>query len=1326
MSRRAGIFSGFVVVLIAVCFISSVHLAYAARQFAGLCAVVKIEIQQEMTLERVGFLATLRITNNEVDASITDFSASLTFRKKPTEANQDYQEVSELFFVQPPTLEGIEAIDGTGVIGPGETATIRWFIIPKIDAGGTTPEGVDYQVGAELAGKIYGEEIPHEMMQVLPDTITVLPEPQLEITYFQPRDVDGDNPFTPEVEAPIPFTLGVLVKNVGFGLARDVVIKSEQPKIVDNEQGLILVAQLLGGRVNDEPTDYTNLTLNLGDIEPGGCKKGAWDMITTLSGEFQEFNASYTHSSRLGGRETSIIKDIHAYFIVHEVLNDQPGRDDLLDFLADTVKDDELIPDTLYESDCNVLPVNRLSEVSLVEFNNYTARISARANFENWVYFRLDDPAQGKYDIVSVVRSDGKVLNNHNYWINVRYDPRTNAKLTYLNIFDFVALGDYEYTVTYQPKGQDTTPPVTTLRFSGESYEEGGVYYILPDTQVFFTAEDENMVSIYRKLDDETDFVPALPFTIETPGTHTVEYYAVDSFSNEETHKTATIVVSGEPPAVENVQIDTDEFFIAGGSVSVRPTAASMSLDVSTTAAKATAEADVYRGVYGYVTLSGVPSSPTNQTSANITVSGINVDFYRYRINGGSWSEEYPVSSSIALSSLPEGDIQLQVKGRSGKGDYLPDDQAVTVNWTISSSASSVSVSGPEIPSRSTNATLNVSGTDRYCYRVDGRYYMPESGPGEPIVLSSLKEGEHVVEVLPRAEGESCPGDVPGIAYRWVIDRNYGYDLPASARIRHEDLGEVSGTVQFNWDGLDDSGAVVPSGWYTIVISVTDSLGRVTKTERLVHVGDILSDGEALSDSGGAAQDYVNACGKWAVWQDQRNGNWDIYARNLSDELATPVAITTGSLNQERPRTDGNYVVWEDRQSDGTWDIWAKKFDGGAPFAITQTPSINERKPVVYWPWVVYQAKPVSTPGAPWQLFAYNMNTHTTQQLDSTSQDQIDAAIYKQIVVWQDFRDPGPGEIYFKNLKTGRIRRITDQPAAQLWPAIYGHWIVWSDNRNGQLDLYGFNLKRNKEIQLTNTPFDETRPSLNNKWVVYTEDSAGESKINVRILYLDNLATVQLTNVESEKERPSVASGKLVWIDKRSGTKQAMIATMPDLQPVFNNRNVVAVTESMASFLNDAYTLLTLWHKDAGVVEISRYVSLIPQPQQQTAVWDTNQPSGTNFVLEPGSFVWVKFNSSKILDLGNRQCDTIDLEAGVNVFSFTCFPDNYSAYKLLRELGTSNVTAVRLLNSETGKWQVASVVDGNIVGEDFAIPPVSVVMLDMNTSIHSWKPGEAP
>src|ERR1035441_2824404 len=307
---------------------------HGQQQHQGLCASVKIVIQQQLILERVGFDARLEISNNDGTDPITDFSATLTFENPALTTNVTPSDASSLFFVQTPTFENVNSVSGDGVIAPTTTAAIHWFIIPKITAGGMSPDGVRYQIGCRLAGKLRGADIPADVILAVPAQIYVKPEPQLQITYFQPRDVQGDDPFTPEVDSPVPFTLGVLVKNVGYGIAHSVNINSQQPKIVAAANNLLLVAQLLGARVNDSPLETANLNVNLGDILPGQTRKGAWDMITSLSGEFVEFKASYTHASELGGQDTSVIQSMNAYFIAHEVLDDQPGRDAIKDFLA--------------------------------------------------------------------------------------------------------------------------------------------------------------------------------------------------------------------------------------------------------------------------------------------------------------------------------------------------------------------------------------------------------------------------------------------------------------------------------------------------------------------------------------------------------------------------------------------------------------------------------------------------------------------------------------------------------------------------------------------------------------------------------------------------------------------------------------------------------------------------------------------------------------------------------------------------------------------------------------------------------------------------------
>ena len=100
--------------------------APAQQQFQGSCARVKIEILQELTIERIGFEATLEVTNNEGADPITDFFAELTFEDPTLSTAEETNDASGLFFVQAPRLTNISAVDGNGVIGPTKTAVVRW------------------------------------------------------------------------------------------------------------------------------------------------------------------------------------------------------------------------------------------------------------------------------------------------------------------------------------------------------------------------------------------------------------------------------------------------------------------------------------------------------------------------------------------------------------------------------------------------------------------------------------------------------------------------------------------------------------------------------------------------------------------------------------------------------------------------------------------------------------------------------------------------------------------------------------------------------------------------------------------------------------------------------------------------------------------------------------------------------------------------------------------------------------------------------------------------------------------------------------------------
>jgi hypothetical protein len=260
----------------------------------AVCAQVKIEIKQKLSLERQAFDAHMQITNGLDTSAIQNVGVNLTFQDQAGNnvvATSDPNNTSASFFVRVDTLSGIGAIDGTGSVGPKTTGDIHWLIIPAVGTGGTQPQGKLYFIGATLSYSLAGQT---STVNVTPDFVTVKPQPLLALDYFLAGDVYSDDPFTPEIEPPVPFTLGVRIKNVGGGIAAKTSIESAQPKIVDNQQGLLIAFQILSSYVNDQPADKT-LLLNFGDIGPGMSKVGRWSMVTTLSGKFTDLQAGYTH-----------------------------------------------------------------------------------------------------------------------------------------------------------------------------------------------------------------------------------------------------------------------------------------------------------------------------------------------------------------------------------------------------------------------------------------------------------------------------------------------------------------------------------------------------------------------------------------------------------------------------------------------------------------------------------------------------------------------------------------------------------------------------------------------------------------------------------------------------------------------------------------------------------------------------------------------------------------------------------------------------------------------------------------------------------------------
>ena len=451
----------------------------------GVCAKVRLQIEQSVVMTRSAFQGTLEIDNGG-DASISDIQVTLNFQDS-TNGN-----AADKFFVEGPTLSALSAVDGTGTLAGGATGSAVYTFIPTVDAAPDAPQS--FQIGGTLSYMDNGEQV---VVPLLSSPITVYPEARLDLVYFQQRDVYGDDPFTDEIEPSEPFALGLIVKNVGAGNAHNLSITSGQPKIIDNEKGLLIDFTIIGTEVGDQAIS-PSLTATLGDISPGGTKEVTWDMISSLQGRFISFDASFQHSDDLGGTNTSIIDSVEIHELTHRVLANRTGDDDLPDFLVNDIPDPDNMPDILYLSDGTV--------ASVAVFTNGTVDAPAGAGHlqvqlttavsNGWNYIQIPDPGVG-YLLRQVVRSDGKIISlTNNAWTTDRTFPSsiTGAiQQNLLHLFDYA--GNGSYTLYYG--STNTTPPAIVQVVGPTPFTQSGA---VSSVDVIFSALVDPITFSYTNL----------------------------------------------------------------------------------------------------------------------------------------------------------------------------------------------------------------------------------------------------------------------------------------------------------------------------------------------------------------------------------------------------------------------------------------------------------------------------------------------------------------------------------------------------------------------------------------------------------------------------------------------------------------------------------------------------------------------------------------------------------------------------------------------------------------------------------------------------------
>jgi hypothetical protein len=414
---------------------------------SGICATVRIRIDQQVVMTRAAFKGSLEIDNGSHAGPLSGVRVILNI------TDENGRPANGKFAIRTPELKGLTGVDGTGIVAPGGSGSALYTIIPNREAAPDAP--TVYNIGGTL--RYIDPETGREVITpLLATSITVYPDPHLKLNYFLQRDVIGQDPFSTDVTPPEPFALGLLVTNTGHGTAKNFTVTSAQPRIVDNQKGLLIDFRIISSQVGNQRVT-PSLTVNLGDIGPGKTQVAQWFLTSTLQGRFTNYAASFEHVDGLGDQRLSLIDSVQIHELIHVA---RAGTDNLPAFLVDDNTNPEVLPDTLYFSDGTIAVVNIATNAAtdgVVSLQSRVVHLTARMT-SGWDYIRLPDPGAG-YRLVRVVRSDGKELRvGDNVWqttrvfaegdLSYRREPR-------LHLLDLDGTGSY--TLYYEVN--DPVPP---------------------------------------------------------------------------------------------------------------------------------------------------------------------------------------------------------------------------------------------------------------------------------------------------------------------------------------------------------------------------------------------------------------------------------------------------------------------------------------------------------------------------------------------------------------------------------------------------------------------------------------------------------------------------------------------------------------------------------------------------------------------------------------------------------------------------------------------------------------------------------------------------